>query len=1107
MLGARRSIVLVAEDLLTTLAASHALLLLLASLRARKFGLLLGANNLVAHGIKLLLLLIIISLEAGTGALALDPVVTGRSHLAVHDGPDFLSKVLGEFGAVSNDNDTTLELLESLGQGTQRVTVEVVGGFIENDEMGALPRAGSEDNLDTLATGETTHAGVRDEFGIETEVGAVSLDFLADKGTELTGGERLLHIDVGNHLLMRGKELRTGQPSVVGGHHRDPALVLHANVLTEGERALILVGVLELSTGVDADDTALSTLNLEDLVHGVLISLRDDLVGTIHGLTIFTRLETPLDVLRGSAVEVVINVGESVLLNVGDTDVLVLVDLTGGGNELTSENVDERGLASTVGTNDSNTRSERALESDIGDLGLGSTRVLEGHLGGTENGLGLGLDTLKETGLGERELHLRGTELIVRLGSGVALDELGKVTSVALELEALIVDNVLADVVKEAAVVGNNDGSARGVDEILLKPLDVLHIQMVGRLVEKKNIGCLKDGTAQSQLHLPTTREGRDVILDHVGAEAELGEAGLDLGLLDINLGLSKLLHGPVDGGHLSIGRVQVVLDEDSLDFALLGETLNLLVVDGAHESRLAGTVGAAQTVALTTLETEVSLVEQNLGTVGKREGAVAKILTLLLVSLVLLGISDAGVGSLAKRIGDGLGLIVTDNDGDVGLDVLGPGDELGLLLVNEQTGNGSSVLENRSELLEGSSVLAGKDLLEVTHDGSDIAVVLNLGDLAVNDVTNADKGVESLLGLLTSLGISQVLVVLLESGHHLGQERSNNVGVVDELAHVVNDDSSLTLDGGLTLSKTTVKKRNHKGKSGLLDFGNESGGTEQVNGLGDVLRLGDTLDELRNEALNITVDDELAELLHGEIGAVLDLLLGVPHSLGNDGNELGDQETSLDGGSADENLDEVEDGHLLGPLLGVAERVDQGGENSLDGIGVDALSNGESRSDGSILDSSDLVTSAGEDAGEKGNEVGLDMGRDLGVLGNSLNGEKGLLAGSSILLVRKLLLQGLDGSGGGIEVLDATVDERGKVGRSLLDGIGLLGDRELLEKLIKDLDAGGVLGSDHFDCLCRVDGRVEKDVEEMTGSLLMGIAESENTRKLILPSIGKSES
>ncbi|KAL5694002.1 hypothetical protein EMGR_003808 [Emarellia grisea] len=53
--------------------------------------------------------------------------------------------VLGELTGVGNDNDTTLESLESLGQGTQRVTVEIVGGLVEDDDVRTLPRAGGED--------------------------------------------------------------------------------------------------------------------------------------------------------------------------------------------------------------------------------------------------------------------------------------------------------------------------------------------------------------------------------------------------------------------------------------------------------------------------------------------------------------------------------------------------------------------------------------------------------------------------------------------------------------------------------------------------------------------------------------------------------------------------------------------------------------------------------------------------------------------------------------------------------------------------------------------------------------------------------------------------
>ena len=935
--------------------------------------------------------------------------MAGRSHLAVHDSPDFLSQVLGELGGVSNDDNTTLELLEGLGKGTKRVTIEVVGRLVEDDQVRTLPRAGGKDDLDTLTTGETAHARVRNKLGIETEVGAVRLDLLADKGTELTGSEGLLHIDIGNHLLMRSEKLVTGQPSVVSGHHGDPALVLHANVLAEGERALVLVGVLELSTGVDANDTAGSTLDLEDLVHGLLISLGDDLVGTIHGLAILASLETPLDILGGSLVQVVINVGESVLLDVGDTDVLVLVDLTLGRDELTSEDVDEGGLAGTVGANDGNTGAERALEGDVGNLGLLGTGVLEGHLGGTEDGLGLGLDTLKETGLGEGELHLGFSKLVVGLGGRVAGNEGLEVTTVTLKLEALVVDDVLADVVEEARVVRHDDGSARRALEVILEPLNVLDIQMVSGLIEEENIGSLEDGTAQSELHLPTTGEGGDVVLDHVGREAELGELSLDVLLGSLDTSLLELLHGPVDGGHLSILGIKVVLDEHGLDLGLLGEALDLLVVDGAHEGGLAGTVGTAKTVALATLETEVGLVEKNLGTVGKGEGAVAEILTLLIVSLSLIGGSGTGGSLQAELVSDRLGLGVTNDDGDVRLDGLSPDGGLGGLLIDELTGNGSDVLDNGGELLESGSVLAAEDLLEVAEDDVDITGVLGLGDLAVDNVTDAGKGVESLLGLLTSLGISEVVVVLLETGHHLGQERSNNVGVVDELAHVVDNDGGLTLDSGVTLAKTTIKERNHEGKSGLSDLSDESGGTEQVNGLGDVLGLGDTLDELGNETLNITVDNKLAELLHGLVGTLLDLLLGIPHSLGDDGDELRDTETELDGGVLDEAVDEVEGGHLLGPLLGVADGVDEGSEGGLDGVGVDGISDGKSGSNGGVLDSGDLVTSGSEDAGEEGDQVRLNVGGNLAVLSNSLDGRKSLLASVGILLVGELLLERLN--------------------------------------------------------------------------------------------------
>lgn len=937
--------------------------------------------------------------------------MAGRSHLAVNDGPHLLSNILGELSRVSNDDNTTLEGLDGLGQGTKGVTVQVVSRLIKNDEMGTLPRAGGEDDLDTLATGQTAHAGVGDELGIETEVGAVGLNLLADKGTELTAGKSLLLIDLSDHLGVGHQDLATRNPGVVSSHHGSPLLVLHADVLTKGERALILVRVLELAAGVDTDDTALGALDLVDMVHSLLVLLGDDLVGTVHGLAILTSLETPLNVLRGSLVEVMVDVGESVLLDVGDTDVLVLVDLTGGGDQLTSQDVDEGGLSGTVGTNDGNTGAERALEGDVGDLRLGSTGVLEGHVADADNGLGLGLNTLKETGLGEPELHVGGRELVVRAGGRHALDELAQVTTVTLELEALVVNNVLDNVVKELAVVGDDDGRARGVDKVILEPLDVLHVKMVGGLVKQQDIGLLEHGTGKSQLHLPATRQSSDDAVNLGLSEAERDESLLDLllGLVDADLG--ELLHGPLDDGLLSIGRVQIVLDVDSLDLALLREALDLLVIDGAHQGGLAGTVGAEQTITLATLQAQVGLVEQDLGTVGQVEGAVAKILTFLLIGLDGVLSLSAGKAALAESIGGILGLLLASKGGKEGTAVGLPGDELPVLLVNELATDGANVVDDGLKL--SANLDLGQDSLGVSGNGSDVAILGELGSLAVLDMADALEGLETLLGLLAGLGISQVVVVLLKGGHQTGQESSHDLGVLDKLAHVVDNDGRLALDGSLALDETTLKKGHHDGKSGLVHISDEGGSTEQMDRLGDILGLGDTLDELGNEALDILVGDQGAQLLHSLVGGLLDLGLGVPHGTGDDGDQVGHAEGHLSGGRGAQVLDELEIHHLLGPLLRRLERVRQVGDDGLDSVGVGRVDDRLGGSLSGLLDGHHLVANGGEHVGEQGDEVGLDAGRHLRVVGDGLDGDQRALADGGILLVGDLLLQLLDGAGG----------------------------------------------------------------------------------------------
>lgn len=187
--------------------------------------------------------------------------------------------------------------------------------------------------------------------------------------------------------------------------------------------------------------------------------------------------------------------------------------------------------------------------------------------------------------------------------------------------------------------MGDHDGGARRVDEVVLQPLDVLDVQVVGGLIQQENVGLFEHSTGQSQLHLPTTRKGGDGAVKLLAEETEFLKLVLDISLVGLQANFVELLDGPADDGLLRVGGVQVVLNEDSLDLVFL-ETLELLVVDSAHESGLTGTVGTEETVTLTTLETQVSLVQQDLGTIGQGEGAVAQILTLLLIGGNIIGLS-----------------------------------------------------------------------------------------------------------------------------------------------------------------------------------------------------------------------------------------------------------------------------------------------------------------------------------------------------------------------------------------------------------------------------------------------------------------------------------
>jgi hypothetical protein len=102
---------------------------------------------------------------------------------------------------VRDDEDTTLEALEGLDEGSERLTIEVVGRLVETDDVGTTPGGSTENDLDLLTTGETAHGVVGDELGLETEVGEVLLDFATNEGSEETEALSLTGVDLENFLL------------------------------------------------------------------------------------------------------------------------------------------------------------------------------------------------------------------------------------------------------------------------------------------------------------------------------------------------------------------------------------------------------------------------------------------------------------------------------------------------------------------------------------------------------------------------------------------------------------------------------------------------------------------------------------------------------------------------------------------------------------------------------------------------------------------------------------------------------------------------------------------------------------------------------------------
>eukprot|EP00732_Lithocolla_globosa_P000416 Lithocolla_globosa_v1_NODE_125_length_6057_cov_666.534322.p2 type:complete len:681 gc:universal NODE_125_length_6057_cov_666.534322:5564-3522(-) len=645
-------------------------------------------------------------------------------------------------------------------------------------------------------------------------------------------GVNVLHVLVATHLF----QLLAVQPRVITETETNPGdFILEITA----RRGTTLVGhvvkgaldFLNITVGVrNVQGNGLGQLSL------LLFSNHHGLLD--EGFLVLTKLVTPSNVLVGSLLQVLLNVMESVLGNVGNTKTVVRPDGTLLRDQFTGQDLDHGRLTSTVHTDDTNTRGQRDTDGDIHDGGLVIGRVSEGNVVHLHDSLTLGVNTLQETRFGEFERVLGRLELEERLGSGVQSNEGLEVTLVCLELQVLNLQDVGAAVVQQAGVVGNHDAGGLGQRvEVVLDPSNVEGIQVVSGFIQQQNVSLLQHGTRQSELHSPTTREGSDGITAVLLVETNsLHDSG---NFFTGNVGGrdTRILENVLEARQVRHFSLNISFNEDGTEF--VREALQLTNGHGAHQTRFTGIVSTQKTITMTTLETERGVVQKNLGTVGQSKLEVTESFTIIIAFIV-------------NNLGEFLALFQQTGRGGLGLGFkIGTALQVGLeerhhgffphrqktfiadnLVLNQSNAQVTEV-SDQQRLRSVRVVL----LLKVTHDSILHTVQRqiegnNLGLHVLQVVTDTFHHT-------TGFGVRGGFGGSFQKGQQVSQKGGGFNGFLNELGQVLNDNGSLTFHGNRLVTEGTSQKRFDNAKSTSINFLNKSGRGQLVDSVGNFLQDG----------------------------------------------------------------------------------------------------------------------------------------------------------------------------------------------------------------------------------------------------------------------------
>jgi hypothetical protein len=121
-------------------------------------------------------------------AVEADSGVTAKGNTAVADVPLLRAESADELFVMGNQYNTTLELANSDGKTTERVSVQEVSRLVKNQKMGVVPHGSGNDDLDLLTTRKRADLVVVCNLRVESEI----LKMLGnDLGLKLTITETL----------------------------------------------------------------------------------------------------------------------------------------------------------------------------------------------------------------------------------------------------------------------------------------------------------------------------------------------------------------------------------------------------------------------------------------------------------------------------------------------------------------------------------------------------------------------------------------------------------------------------------------------------------------------------------------------------------------------------------------------------------------------------------------------------------------------------------------------------------------------------------------------------------------------------------------------------